>query len=455
MSNIELSELCRDRDWDTLREVTSDAKTMERAGGAWEKETLDDFFDRRAPDFRAILLEGKCVGVAGVEVGAGDDDGDGAGDGELLLLVAPDVAGRGVGTVAARSALEAYRSKNPGVRVHALVGSGNVAMNKVAQKAGLQLARLTLRHGKVCSDYSDAKVDGGLIADRHQYHLDVHKKFLGFLHGSLSPEDLVALRKTIHADRNKQWARAGGVNIITHKTNCPQLCRYCYNLAWKHRKGTEIPDIEDLRAPFVTDAARVRKFLTWTKRRAPELRIASSTHDIFPEMLGDFVAVVRHIITVTGGEFLIVTKPRLECVRALCDRLGDLAKSVMFVFTISSDDEKTLGYWEPHAPGFPERLESLKVAFYAGFRTSVSMEPYISDPRPVVAKVRPYVTHAIWLGEMNYCKVLKFDPEEYSKIEGLYTRAYVRLLVDEYAGDDKVFFKYSVMRKAGLKGMRS
>ena len=290
------------------------------------------------------------------------------------------------------------------------------------------------------------------IEERHTYHNAVRYWFYRYISNDISDENLDQLRQILYSDNNKQWAEVG-TNIIKHTTNCPQLCRYCYNIAWKHRsEKIPIPDIEDIREDFVPDEKKV--LANWTKRRKPRLYIFGSTHDIFPEMVDQYIDVARRIIE-SGSEILIVTKARLTCIQAICHALDDLKDKVMIICTITSNDPEILKYWEPHAPSYEERKQCLRHAYECGYRTSVSMEPYLSDPRPMVEELTPYVTHCIWIGKMNHCKELEFDEEQYSRTENLYDEDYVRQMILDLWDNEKVFYKYSMFRIMGLTGKRS
>lgn len=301
------------------------------------------------------------------------------------------------------------------------------------------------------------------IEEKHKYHLLVKYWFLLFLKGAINDMTLEELRKTKQKDKNTQWAKIGW-NIIRSTTDCPQRCRYCYEVARKNRlTGMGLPDyesirdiedlgeLEQMRERFVVDENRVRP--NWTNRRKPKLWIFGSTHDIFPEMVNEYIVKVRNMVQ-TGSEVLIVTKPRLDCMRAICEGLNDVKNGVMIICTITSNDDEVLKYWEPFAPRYEERKECLKLAFEAGYRTSVSMEPYLSDPRPVVADLKQFVTHCIWLGNMNHCRELEFDEEEYGKLGLLYTPEYVRQLILDLWNEEKVFYKYGMMGIMGLKGKK-
>ena len=214
---------------------------------------------------------------------------------------------------------------------------------------------------------------------------------------------------------------------------CKGLKKYLFK---KHRKDKlDIPDIEDYkqREMFEIDEKRVNK--GWMKAKTPKIYIFGSTHDIFPEMVDDYIKVATKILE-AGNEILVVSKARFDCIKKVCNELIKYKNQIMIICTITSNIDDTLNYWEPNAPDYKERLKALKYAHKKGYRTSVSLEPYLSDPRPIITSVKPYVTNAIWLGEMNHCKELEFDDEQYDKIEELYTLDYVKKLILEYEKEE-------------------
>ena len=128
-----------------------------------------------------------------------------------------------------------------------------------------------------------------------------------------------------------------------------------------------------------------------------------TTHDISPENLEVNLEGIAHVLN-RGHDILIVSKPHLECIKAICDKFIAFKDKILFRFTIGSASDKVLKFWEPNAPDFCERLASLKHAFECGFETSVSCEPMLDERiEDVVTKVEPYVTDAIWIGKMNNC----------------------------------------------------
>ena len=128
-----------------------------------------------------------------------------------------------------------------------------------------------------------------------------------------------------------------------------------------------------------------------------------TTHDIVPSILDDCIVALDNML-VSGNKVLIVSKPHIDCIEKICDKLVKYKNQILFRFTIGALDDKILGYWEPDAPTAEERMESLKLAHADGFSTSVSMEPTLDWPSVVsnFKKMAPYVTNSIWIGTMNF-----------------------------------------------------
>jgi len=135
-----------------------------------------------------------------------------------------------------------------------------------------------------------------------------------------------------------------------------------------------------------------------------------SSHDIFPEILEDYLTVLGKLLR-AGNKVLIVSKPRLDCIKAICAASLFFKDEIFFRFTIGAMDNDILGFWEPNAPVYEERRACLEFAYNQGFRTSVSMEPMLDSPRieEQIADLRQFVRkdENIWLGTMNYMNYLK------------------------------------------------
>lgn len=103
---------------------------------------------------------------------------------------------------------------------------------------------------------------------------------------------------------------------------------------------------------------------------------------------------------------MLVSKASVRPLREAVSGVMDLIEfcRVEVRVTIGSTDDAVLGFWEPGAPKFTERIAALKWAHDNGFQTSVSVEPMLDSlPGCVIAAVTPYVSpdRGIWLGRAN------------------------------------------------------
>ena len=138
-----------------------------------------------------------------------------------------------------------------------------------------------------------------------------------------------------------------------------------------------------------------------------------SSHDIFPDILDAYLTVLGKLLR-AGNQVLIVSKPRIDCIKPICEASHFFKDKIIFRFTIGAMDNDILGIWEPNAPGYEERRTCLEFAYKQGFKTSVSMEPMLDTPRveEQIADLRQFVTEDIWLGTMNHLKQIKKGAED-------------------------------------------
>lgn len=252
----------------------------------------------------------------------------------------------------------------------------------------------------------------------------------------------------------REWAEAKG-NI---DRGCVNGCLYCYAAAMSIRFKMSTPESWTKPQPF--DGGPRLDFSEVADRTAPTRVMFPTTHDIVPENLDRCAAFLRSLLA-RGHEVLIVSKPRLDCVVALLQSLQEYKSRVLWRFTIGAKDDNVLRFWEPGAPKFQERLESLRHAYMDGWRTSVSMEPML-DPFPqlVIDRARPLVTDSIWLGTMNHysqrihlnCVGVK---RELAMIlaHGLasaWNPDNVRRIYERYRNDPIIRWKDSIKRIVGL-----
>ncbi len=256
--------------------------------------------------------------------------------------------------------------------------------------------------------------------------------------------------RVIGRDKAVRGTREWAVAEINCCQGCPHGCRYCY-------------------AHY--DLVKRRRILTaeeWTRCRVVEEDVARAhplypgqvmfpaTHDIVPDNLLACLTVLENLL-VAGNKVLVVSKPHLDCIRALCERFGDVRDRFLFRFTITARDPQLLGIWEPQAPGYEERRSCLEYAFREGFATSVSVEPML-DTQDVVAMVHellPFISHSIWLGKMNKIEQRVATDSAAMRIavemlkEGQEERHILRIY-RELCGISQVRWKDSVKEMVGL-----
>lgn len=244
----------------------------------------------------------------------------------------------------------------------------------------------------------------------------------------------------------KEWS-VESVNVVS---GCAHKCRYCYARADALRRK----QLSSLRA-WGESYHTVREREVHKKRKnAGGTVMFPTTHDILPQFLDPCLTVIANILR-AGNQLLIVSKPHLECIRAICGEFEGYRDRILFRFTIGAMDNAILKYWEPGAPPFEERLASLQHAYACGFQTSASCEPLL-DSENVVSLFRalvPYVTHTIWIGKMNgidYRVEPGTDPREVQRIKEGQTDAKVRAIYAALKDEPKVRWKESFKAVLGL-----
>jgi DNA repair photolyase len=191
----------------------------------------------------------------------------------------------------------------------------------------------------------------------------------------------------------REWAKSS-VNCLK---GCPHDCRYCYakSMALRFKRLAKVEDWE--KQTVIQKAVEKRYALRNGTVMFP------SSHDITPNNL-DVCCTVLEKLLKAGNQVLVVSKPHIECITRICNDSGDYKDNMLFRFTIGALNNEILSFWEPNAPPYEERKESLKYAHDAGFRTSVSAEPMLDSEHieDLVNDLSPFVTDSIWIGKMNH-----------------------------------------------------
>lgn len=252
-------------------------------------------------------------------------------------------------------------------------------------------------------------------------------------------------KKTIRGTR--EWAVAN----IDCCTGCSHGCRYCYARYDAVVKRGEV-------TPEAWQKCRVRpEDVKRSQKHYDGQVMFPCTHDIIPENLDACIQVIEYLLH-SGNKILIVSKPHLECIESLCDHFMDARDSLLFRFTITSQNDDILEFWEPGAPRFAERLASLKHGHESGYKTSVSIEPMLDAANVIdlIAILEPFVTHSIWLGKMNKIeKRVEIDSREMEaeikRINNEQSDAEILKLYQRLHNRPLVFWKESIKEVVGLE----
>lgn len=189
-----------------------------------------------------------------------------------------------------------------------------------------------------------------------------------------------------------EWGKSAN-----YVSGCQNDCKYCYAKQIAIRFGRKTP------ATWINEDVN-HKSLNQKFKKIEGKIMFPSTSDITPTNLNYSIQFLKNMLSV-GNEVLIVTKPRLDVVKALCSELIDYKDKIIFRFTIGSTDSEVLKFWEPGASDFQERKQSVIHAFEKGFQTSLSCEPMLDDKvEGVVNELQNYITETIWVGKMNFLK---------------------------------------------------
>ena len=189
----------------------------------------------------------------------------------------------------------------------------------------------------------------------------------------------------------KEWSNSS-VNVFF---GCEHDCKYCYakKIALRFNRTTS-----DSWKEMVPNEKNIKK--GYAKRKG--VIMFPTSHDLLPKHIEIWGKVLYKLLQ-AGNKVLIVSKPHYASIKYICEGFSEFRDQILFRFTIGSSDDKTLKYWEPGAPCFQERLNSLHYAWICDFKTSVSIEPVLDrDVSRLIDCLIPWVTETIWIGVMNY-----------------------------------------------------
>jgi DNA repair photolyase len=221
----------------------------------------------------------------------------------------------------------------------------------------------------------------------------------------------------------KEWADSN-VNCYF---GCSNDGRYCYakKMAIRFKRKTE-----ETWKHMEPNQKAIKKGYSKRKGRI----MFPTSHDITLMSLSGCLKVLKKLID-ADNEILITTKPNLSCIKIICNEFYKKKELIQFRFTITSLSNELLSFWEPNAPTFEERFESLKHAHNMGYKTSISIEPFLDeDPYILIDKLSPFVSESIWIGKMNYVNKNGTNANElkyYRKIRKIITKKHLIKIVEK------------------------
>jgi len=255
-----------------------------------------------------------------------------------------------------------------------------------------------------------------------------------------------SVAKSPRISGTREWSTASA----NCQRGCSHDCRYCYAKERAVRRFGQMTEVEWTH-PTIREA-EIRK--RW--KHIDGTIMFPTAHDLLPEFIPQYLVYLRGMLS-AGNRVLIVSKPHLPVIEALCRDLAAWKPQILFRFTIGAADDRILKYWEPGAPAFDERLASLRHAHAAGYATSVSMEPMLDVPNApyLVQTLSPFAADSIWLGKMNKIRdrvIVQYpgDQAEVDRIRAGQSDAAIRELYAALRDHPLVRWKESIKDVLGL-----
>lgn len=239
----------------------------------------------------------------------------------------------------------------------------------------------------------------------------------------------------------KEWADHN-VNCVK---GCSNDCRYCYAKMMAKRFGR---CTEETWKNMVVNQKAVEK----NYRKYDGRVMFPSSHDIIdePDVLEPCMNVLEKLLQ-AGNEVLVTTKPDIEVVTRIMNQFAEYKNQIEFRFTISSNNDDMLSFWEPGAPPYLNRREALVLAYKEGFETSLSVEPFLDyTPYKLIEELEEYVTDTIWVGPMNYISRSNISPEDqpyYNQIKECVEPTHLWEIHEHLKDHPKIKFKDSLLNQ--------
>jgi len=255
------------------------------------------------------------------------------------------------------------------------------------------------------------------------------------------------------AVKNNEWTISR--NNMNFSTGCSNDCLYCYGRYMPYVNKLS-KDAKTKGKDFKWSDAKIRKKDVNKSQPLRDGRIGFPTsHDITPDNINEYLIVLGKLLK-AGNEVMIISKPDFTCIKAICKASSFFKDKILFRFTITAKSAEVLKFWEPNAPVYKERVQSIKYAFDNGFQTSVSMEPMLEFSRvqEIVEETMPNITDALWFGKMNHIKAFNTPDEklkeELEKVEDGQSDGNIKHLYSIYKDNPKIKWKLAFKELLGI-----
>jgi hypothetical protein len=225
---------------------------------------------------------------------------------------------------------------------------------------------------------------------------------------------------------------------------CQNGCVYCYAKGMAVRFGRIDSDTD-----WGTSTIQEEKMAI--HERVDGTVMFPSTHDITSSNLDACIQTLANILQ-AGNRVLVVSKPSLHCIKAICQRFANYRNHLSFRFTIGTTDNSILQLLEPNAPLYEERIACLEHAYELGFSTSVSSEPLLGGIQTALAiylALEPYVSDSIWYGKVNRPPAKGYPQEVLGLLDWIKQAQQddrIRLMHEIMKDYDKVRWKDSIQK---------
>lgn len=240
---------------------------------------------------------------------------------------------------------------------------------------------------------------------------------------------------------------------------CWNNCRYCgvavTQCDWLNRRNREDWNLMTLR----------KKEYNKRINKRTERSIFPTSHDIFwfnKRICLNFLKKLINPKRLVFNDVLIVTKPRYDVIKYLCEKFEEMEhfdkikKAIQFRFTITTQNENLIKFWEGNSPLFPERKKALKYTIDNEWENSIVIEPYLDPIEQLIKLVdvlQPHTTGRIWVGHMNRIKrkgLLEEEEPYYRDIRRNCSHRQLTHIIRLLKDYPKIRYKGSIVKKINL-----